>query len=163
MTLAPAAPALLLSDVLLSLHTQPTFAGVMDALARATRRLGLRCGIGSLIRDAGTDAWHLTALWDDAPEPSPLDLRSLGIPLGPFPFVPPAAGVVEPVERVFGLAWGLQSCTALARRLAVTGVLCIPVPGSDAPRGALLALLPDATPAALLSRVLTHAAVAAAA
>jgi hypothetical protein len=163
MTLAPTSPALLLSDVLLGLHTQPTFAAVMEALVRATRRLGLRCGIGCLIRDPGTDAWHLTALWDDAPTPGPLDLRSLGVPLGPFPFVPPAAGTVEPVERVFGHAWGLQACAALARRLVASGVLCAPVPGAEAPQGALLALLPDAAPVAVLSRVLAHAAVAAAA
>lgn len=162
MPLAPASPALLLSDVLLELHTQTSFAGVMDALVRGVGRLGLRCHLGSLIRDAGTEGWHLTALWDVAARPRPLDLRGLGVPLGPFPFVVPATSAPRPLADLLGPAWGGDACVQLAKRLGVTGVVCLPIMSAAGPRGALLALLPEGAPVALIVRVLMHAAVAAA-
>lgn len=162
MTLAPASPALLLSDVLLDVHTQTTFAGVMDAVVRAAGRLGLRGCLGSLLRDAGTEGWHLTALWDITPTPRPLDLRGLGVPLGPFEFVVPAAGAPRPLADLFGTAWGTEACAHLAHRLGVVTALSAPIVGPAGPRGALLALLPEPAPAALVVRLLGHAAVAAA-
>ncbi len=162
MTLAPAPPALLLSDVLLDLHRQTTFAGVMDALIRATRRLGLRCHLGCVMRDPGTEGWHLTALWDDAPAPRPLDLRSLSVPLGPFEFLLPTTGTVQPLAALLGLAWGAEACTGLAQRLGAPHAMALPITGTAGPLGALLALLPDPAPAPLLVRLLSHAAVAAA-
>jgi hypothetical protein len=162
MSLAPASPALLLSDVLLELHTQTTFAGVMDALVRAAGRLGLRCCLGSLLRDAGTEGWHLTALWDVSPVPRPVDLRGLGVPLGPFEFVVPATRAPRPLADLFGTAWGTEACAHLAHRLGVAAAVSAPIVGPAGPRGALLALLAEPAPAAMVVRLLGHAAVAAA-
>lgn len=162
MTLAPASPALLLSDVLLELHTQTSFAGVMDALVRGAGRLGLRCHLGSLMRDAGTEGWHLTALWDIAPAPRPLDLRGLGVSLGPFEFALPMTGTVQPLADLLGAAWGPEACAQLTQRLGAPRAVALPIRGTGGPLGALLALLPDPTPVPLLVRLLQHAAVAAA-
>ncbi len=68
----------------LALLGQADLTGVLGTLAAAGQRLAGRAVAGCLLRDAGLDAWHLTALVDDAGRP--LDLMELGVTTHPFPF-----------------------------------------------------------------------------
>ena len=89
--------ASVLADVLLKIHNQTRFAGVLAAVAAAGPRLGASCYVACLLRDPGTDGWHLTAMIDSAGRPGPLE--RLGVPAGPFPTAPVIADTPRPLAR----------------------------------------------------------------
>lgn len=140
----------------LTIHGQDSMSGLLRATVEAGRRLGIPARIGCLLRDPGLDAWYLTTLFD--PEGHATDVASLGVPAGPFAFRVPESAAPRPLAELMDGAWEPDLAARAERTFDTTAALCIPVPGSSKPRGALLALLPDGNQAALLAGVLAHAA-----
>lgn len=152
--------AMILMEAQLQVHQQRRFAGLLEVVTAAGRRLNAPCYTGSLLRDPGTDAWYLTTLFDTLGRPS--DLTLLGVPLGPFPFSLPPSLAFRPLADLLGEAWGPERCAGVERQLATSTVLCVPIQGSNGPCGALIALFPSVERATLVGGILTHAATAAA-
>lgn len=140
------------------IHRQERFAGVLAATVAAARRLQCPFYLGSLMRDAGTKGWHLTALLDPAARLATLSY--LGVPLGPFPFALPQEVEPRPLAALLGQSWGPENCATLEQRLKTSAAFCVPVLGETALRGALLALLPDAQHADLAIAITAHASIA---
>ena len=149
-----------LLDVLLAVHRQPRLAGVLSTLATAGPRLGVPCYVACVLRDPGTDAWHLTALLDPAGRPA--SLERLGVSDGPFAFMARDPGPPRPLAEFMGLAWGPEACARVERMLGTVAAVSSPIAGARGPRGALLALLPTWERAELPATLLLHGGDAAA-
>jgi hypothetical protein len=150
----------ILMEAQVQVHQQHRFAGLLEVVAAAGRRLHAPCYAGSLLRDPGTDAWYLTTLFDTLGRPAELSL--LGVPLGPFPFTLPTTLAFRPLADLLGEAWGPERCAGVESQLGTAAVLCVPIEGTTGPCGALLALFSGTERAMLVGSVLTHAATAAA-
>lgn len=149
-----------LIDALLQIHRQERFAGALTAAAASAAKLAVPAFVGCLLRDPGTAAWHVTALFD--PASRPLLLAHAGLPETPFIFTPPAMVTARPLMEVFGQSWGEEGCARVAARLGVTSVICAPIRDAGGLRGALIAFPTGGGPTLLLAGVLVHAATAAA-
>jgi hypothetical protein len=148
-----------LIDALLNVHRQDRFAGVLTATAQGATKLGLPSFVGCMLRDPGTGAWHLTALFD--PASRPMQLAQAGMPLNPFTFSPPATVAARPLADLLGQAWGMDQCAQVERRLGVTTALCAPIRDAGGTRGALVAFPTTSGQMLLLAGLLVHAGTAA--
>lgn len=144
---------------LLPIHRQTRLADLLAVTAAIIYKAGCPVVIGSLLRDAGTGLWHLTALLDAEGDVVPPE--ELGIPQQPFAFALPDAAAGQPLGAVLDDAWQpVPGRTHDGVDQAPT--ICLPIGEPAAPAGALLVLL--AEPALLQTAygVLSHAALAAA-
>jgi PAS domain S-box-containing protein len=144
----------------LEILSQQSVPGVLAAVVEFGQRLEAGALVGSLMWDPGVNAWYLTSLLDASARP--LDVQSLGLSAGPFPFRIPETAAPRPLAHLLGQAWGQEACAALEQRLGTSLALCMPLQSASGPRGALIALLREERHAPAVAGVLAHAATAAA-
>ncbi len=149
-----------LGDALLKIHTRDRLSGVLTAVAAAGSRLGAPCFVACLLRDPGTDSWHLTTMIDSGGRTGPLD--QLGVSTGPFTTAPLFTSIALPLTGVMAGPWGDAACAQLAHRLTITSAMCAPIEDSHGPRGALLALFTGGGQTDIFRAVLAHGITAAA-
>src|SRR5579885_3277758 len=122
---------------LLPIHQQTRLADLLALTAAIVYKAACPVVIGSLLRDAGTGLWHLTALLDAEGDVVPAE--ELGIPLQPFAFALPDDSDGLPLGAVLNVAWQpVPGRTLDGVDQALT--ICVPIGDRSAPVGALMLL-----------------------
>ncbi len=143
---------------LLPIHQQTRLADLLAVTAAIVYAAGCPVVIGSLLRDAGTGLWHLTALLDAEGDVVPPE--ELGIPQQPFSFTLQDTADGRPLGAVLDAAWRpVPGRTHDGVDQALT--ICVPIGDAATPAGALLMLLAEPALVNTANGILRHAAIAA--
>ena len=142
-------------EALLRIHRQEQLSGLVQSIATGAGRLGAQVFPAAFLRDLGTDAWYFATMY--APDGRPVAIDRLGVPLGPYPFIPPLGGVPRPLIEVIGRCWGGQGAVMIEARLGVSMVVCETIAVGRQVRGALLAFLAHPGYAGVVHGLLQHA------